>query len=59
LRCSATEAWIAAYGKEPRDLFTSGDASTEDLRADRAGITCAKETRDVDALGACCAAAGY
>ncbi len=39
-RCSAIEAQLAGTGKELRDLFTRGDASWDDWRADRAGIAC-------------------
>ena len=58
-RCSVVEADLAGLGKEFSDLFSSGDASWDDWRADRAGIHCAKRGRDSDALAACCAEAGY
>jgi hypothetical protein len=55
-RCSAFEARIAGVGKEIRDVFTGGDPAWADWRADKAGIACAKRSRDSDELAACCAA---
>ena len=55
LRCSVTEARLAGVGKELRDAFTRGDVSWADWRADRAGIACAKRSRDGAELAACCA----
>lgn len=54
-RCSVTEARLAGVGKELRDVFTRGDASWADWRADRAGIACAGKSRDAGELAACCA----
>ena len=54
-RCSVTEARLAGLGKELRDVFTQGDASWADWRADKAGIACAKRSRDAGELAACCA----
>ena len=58
-RCSVLEADIAGVGKEMQDLFTGGDASWDDWKADRAGIRCAQQVEDGAALDQCCAAAGY
>jgi hypothetical protein len=55
-RCSVTEARLAGIGKELRDVFTGGDPSWADWRADKVGIACAKRSRDSDELAACCAA---
>ena len=55
-RCSVTEARLAGIGKELRDVFTRGDASWADWLADRAGIACAKQSRDAGELATCCAA---
>jgi hypothetical protein len=52
--CSVSEAHLAGIGKEFRDLFTRGDASWADWRADRLGIGCARRTNDDQALVACC-----
>jgi len=40
-RCSRFEAWLAGWGKEIEDAFGHGDASWDDLAADRAGWRCA------------------
>lgn len=58
-RCSVLEADVAGIGKEVRDLFTHGDVSWADWRADRAGIRCARHAGPAGELGACCMAAGY
>lgn len=58
-RCSTFEADLAGLGKEVRDMFSHGDPSWADWRADRAGIRCAKHGRDPQVLADCCAAAGY
>ncbi|MFT3906457.1 MAG: hypothetical protein QM718_09155 [Steroidobacteraceae bacterium] len=52
--CSVLEARTAAWGKEFTDLFDGGDPSTADLRADRAGIRCARAQPDDDGLRSCC-----
>ena len=57
-RCSVFEADLAGLGKEVRDVFTGGDASWADWRADRTGIRCAKQAKNGQTLGACCEAAG-
>jgi hypothetical protein len=54
-RCSVMEARLAGVGKELRDVFTRGDPSWADWRADKAGIACAKRSRDAGELAACCA----
>ena len=55
-RCSVFEARLAALAKETRDAFGGGDASVADWRADKAGIACARRSRDANELAACCAA---
>jgi hypothetical protein len=57
--CSITEAYLAAAGKEVRDLLSQGDAEWQDWRADRAGIGCAQQAQDDAAVVACCAERGY
>jgi hypothetical protein len=57
--CSITEAYLAAAGKEVRDLLSQGDAEWRDWRADRAGIGCARGAQDDAAVVACCAERGY
>lgn len=52
--CSASEAVIAGVGKELRDLFGRGDASLADLRADRRGLSCARQAEDDAGLLRCC-----
>lgn len=54
--CSATEAVIASFGKELRDMFGRGDASLADLRADRHGLACGRHAEDDSALLRCCEA---
>lgn len=58
LRCSVTESWLAAFGKELRDLVGPGDAALNDLRADRRGVRCARTTGK-DGLDACCQTAAH
>jgi hypothetical protein len=53
-RCSLFEAWLAGWGKEIRDAFGAGDASREDLVADRAGRRCANANVGPDQLIECC-----
>jgi hypothetical protein len=53
-QCSPFEAWLAGWGKEVRDAFGSGDASLEDLVADRLGRQCASQPGDPDQLLECC-----
>jgi hypothetical protein len=57
--CSITEAYLAGAGKEVRDLLSQGDVEWQDWRADRAGISCARQEQDDSGLGACCAKLGY
>ena len=54
-RCSVSEARLAGLGKEFGDVFTRGDASWADWRADKAGIACAQRSGDAGELAACCA----
>jgi hypothetical protein len=53
LRCSVSEAWLASYGKELKDLLGPGDVQVEDLRSDERGIQCAR-TQGNAGLDACC-----
>jgi hypothetical protein len=57
--CSVGEARLASYGKEFTDIFDGGDPDVADLRADRAGIECAKAHPDSAQIADCCTAAGY
>ena len=53
--CSVPEAYLAAVGKEIKDLFTpGGDAQWSDLRADSAGIRCAGSENSDTGLAVCC-----
>jgi hypothetical protein len=54
VRCSRFEAWLAGWGKEIEDTFGHGDASWEDLGADRMGRRCASTHNEPDALIECC-----
>lgn len=58
-RCSVLEARLAYYGKEVADAFGDGDPDVDDLRADRAGLACARRDTDPAAVDACCASAGW
>ena len=53
-RCSRFEAWLAGWGKEIGDVIGPGDASWQDLAADRAGRRCASAGDAPDALLECC-----
>jgi hypothetical protein len=53
-RCSRFEAWLAGWAKEIQDSFSHGDASWEDLDADRIGRRCASTHDEPDALTECC-----
>jgi hypothetical protein len=52
--CSVTEATIASYGKELKDLVGAGDAQWRDLESDRRGIRCARSAPDTAGLLQCC-----
>lgn len=52
--CSRTEAWLAAAGKEIRDLLGPGDAEWADWRADREGLRCAASGATDAQIMACC-----
>lgn len=52
--CSRFEAWLLGYAKEIRDAFDAGDASLEDLAADRTGRRCAAAHDRPEALIECC-----
>lgn len=58
-RCSVLEARLAYYGKEVADAFGGGDPDADDLRADRAGLACARQDPEPATVDACCAAAGW
>jgi hypothetical protein len=53
-QCSSFEAWLAGWGKEVQDAFGGGDASLDDLDADRIGRRCASSPGGPDALLECC-----
>jgi hypothetical protein len=53
-RCSRFEAWLAGWAKEIEDAFSHGDASWEDLDADRIGRRCATTHDEPGALIECC-----
>jgi hypothetical protein len=55
-RCGGSQAVVAGYAKEIADALGPGDASRDDLRANRAGRECATAS---DPLADCCARAGY
>jgi hypothetical protein len=57
--CSRSEAYMAGIGKELRDLLGPGDAEWRDWRADRAGITCAREAKDDSEIASCCSRQGF
>lgn len=52
--CSVTEATLASYGKELKDLVGAGDAQWRDLASDRRGIRCARTATTDEALLKCC-----
>ena len=54
MRCSRFEAWLAGFGKEIRDAVGDGDASWQDLDADRIGRRCAATHDGPDAQIECC-----
>jgi hypothetical protein len=57
VRCSQFEAWLAGWGKEAGDALGGGDASREDVEANRIGRRCADnagETVDTGVLLECC-----
>jgi len=54
LQCSRFESWLAGWGKEMGDALGEGDASREDVDANRIGRRCADGARDVAALLDCC-----
>jgi hypothetical protein len=57
--CSVSEARLAGAGKEFRDLLGAGDAESSDLRANRAGIECARQVEDDQGVARCCSERGY
>jgi hypothetical protein len=55
--CSVAEAYGAGVAKELKDLFTGGDAEWGDLRADAAGVRCARAAGNASDVEACCVTA--
>jgi hypothetical protein len=53
--CSIPEAYLAGVTKEWLDLFSLGDAEWGDLRADWAGIHCARTGHTDEEAAQCCA----
>ncbi len=53
-QCSRFEAWLAGWGKEAGDALGDGDASREDVDANRIGRRCADGAHDAAALLDCC-----
>lgn len=58
-RCSLFEAYVAGIGKEVTDAFGGGDPEWTDWRADRVGIRCAEQNKDLAGIAACCDEQGY
>lgn len=54
--CSVPEARLAGILKEVADLFGKGNAEWADLRADWAGVRCARAAQNVASIESCCAA---
>jgi hypothetical protein len=54
LQCSRFEAWLVGWGKEGGDALGGGDASREDVAANRIGRRCADGAADTAALLDCC-----
>jgi hypothetical protein len=52
--CSIAESYLAGIGKELRDAVGPGDAEWRDLKADWAGIDCARRAGSDEAVRACC-----
>lgn len=57
--CSVGESYLAGIGKELSDLLGAGDAEWSDWQADRAGIRCAREGANDEALARCCESRGF
>ena len=53
-QCSPFEAWMAGWGKEAQDAFDGGDASREDLDANRIGRRCASGPGALATMIECC-----
>ena len=54
LQCSPFEAWLAGWGKEAQDALGGGDASREDVEANRIGRRCANGAGGTAPLLECC-----
>jgi hypothetical protein len=52
--CSIPESYLAAVGKEVRDLLGPGDAEWRDLESDWAGVGCARHAEGDEGLERCC-----
>jgi hypothetical protein len=52
--CSRSEAWMASYGKELKDLFGPGDAQWRDIQRDKRGMKCAHGARSDADVQQCC-----
>jgi hypothetical protein len=55
--CSVAEAYGAGVGKELKDLFGAGDVEWGDLRADAAGVHCARAAGTDPDIDGCCTTA--
>lgn len=53
-RCSVGEAALLGVMKEIRDLLGPGNAEWADLRANQAGIRCARGAGSDEQIGECC-----
>lgn len=53
-RCSVMEAYGAGIAKEIKDMFGHGDAEWADLRADAAGVRCARSAHSESDIRGCC-----
>lgn len=53
-RCSVIEAYGAGIAKEIKDMFGHGDAEWADLRADAAGVRCARSAHNESDIRECC-----
>jgi hypothetical protein len=52
--CSVSEAYVAGIAKETKDLLGPGDAEWGDLRADWAGVRCARAVKSDAEAAQCC-----
>src|SRR5688572_11296335 len=54
-RCSVSEAYLVGILKETQDLVGPGNAQWSDLRADWAGVRCARAANNDTEIAKCCA----